>query len=283
VKNTTGASNTAEITEEEAPGEFGKFPELAPAQLSALLIQKEIKRAKKFSYRLRNNLPAIRKMWFSGSSFCDIAERLGLLPMAVAYALRNDLRYTRKEFQYLLAQFSEKKVPQKPKETKMERVSWELGDACRRDWLHSPWALRYMKEKGQMGEAAADAYLHRHNLAHFLTEKQQDKNGKTPDFLFDKIEKFPGTEIPMKWFESKATFGTLAEVKEDNRSQLSFYNNLFGQGAIVYWLGLTKEAREFLTNANGEKMILVLSGEDLRNDVPEIFERLVSVGLGKPE
>jgi hypothetical protein len=262
-----------------SPADFASFPELGAGQLSALLIQLEIKRAKKFSFRLRNNMPKIKKLWFSGRSFAEIATDFGLLPMAVAYALRPELGYTKKEFQYMIKSSCEMSVPKREREGMNERVSREIGEACRLDWLHSPRALAYMKEKGQLGELAAEKFLRSHNITKFATEKEQAKTGKTPDFLFSGLEKIPHTEFVAKWFESKATFGNLREVKEDNRTQLSFYTSLFGQGAIVYWLGVSKEAKELLSNANGDKSILVLSGEDLRGDVPELLEHLLKDGL----
>ncbi|MFH0961411.1 MAG: hypothetical protein V1820_01885, partial [archaeon] len=50
----------------ESPGDFGKFlGRFSPAQLSALLIQKGIKNAKRNSFRIRNNIGIIKKKWFS--------------------------------------------------------------------------------------------------------------------------------------------------------------------------------------------------------------------------
>ncbi len=209
----------------------------------------------------------------------EIAAEFGLLPMAIAYAMRPDLRYTKKQFKEIICSSHDREIRRKERETRDERVRREVGEACKVDWLHSPRALFYMKEKGQLGELAAETFLRKHEITKFATEKQQAKTGKTPDFLFKGTEKIPRTEFVAKWFESKATFGNLQEVKEDNRSQLSFYTSLFGPGAIVYWLGISKEAREYLSSVNGEKSILVLSGEDLRDDVPDLADRLLGEGL----
>lgn len=266
------------------PASFGRFPEFSPAQLSALLIQKEIRRAKKNSYRMRARANEIRKAWQAGKGFVEIAAGIDVLPMAIAYSLREGLGYTRKQFQQLIARAPGRAPARKPKEGRTERVIREIAEAMSCDWLHSSWALQYMKEKGEAGETAANGFLRMHALAKFKTENEQDRNkGKTPDFLFDGEEIFPGTDFKMHWFESKATFGTLAEVKEDNRSQVSFYTQLFGPGAIVYWLGLTREAREFLSAANGERSILVLSGQDLADDIPEKVAALLARGMEAPK
>lgn len=135
-----------------------------------------------------------------------------------------------------------------------------------------------MREKGLAGEAAAAEFLSKLKIDRFKTENEQDKNGKTPDFLFEKLEKIPGVKEEVKWFESKATFGTLSEVREDFRTQLSFYIGIFGPGVLVYWLGLTKEAREFLVKSS-EGKITPFDGNELGWLVGERLKEINSKGL----
>jgi len=250
------------------------------SSLSALLIQKGIKKAKKYSFRIRNNYIRIRKDWLGGKSFSELASEYGVFPIAVAYHLRQDIGFTRKDFQRILASAaSSERAPEKArKESKEARVYREMWEATRTDWLHSPRALSYMKRKGELGEEFSAKFLAKIGITKFKTEKEQEKGGKTPDFLFEGLEKIPGAENECKWFESKATFGTFSEAKEDFRSQLTFYTGLFGSGAIVYWLGLTREAREFLEKSS-EGKIRAFSGEELAGIIGENNEALFSAGM----
>ncbi|MFH0961552.1 MAG: TPD domain-containing protein, partial [archaeon] len=210
----------------------------------------------------------------------ELAIKAQAMPIAVAYALRQDLGYTRKDFQKIIRRASAaERIPEKRKgESRNERVYRELCEGCRTDWLHSPRALEYMKDKGLSGEAAAAEFLARLGIGKFKTENEQDKSGKTPDFLFEKLETLPGVNGEVKWFESKATFGTLSEVREDFKTQLSFYIGIFGPGAIIYWLGLTKEAREFLARES-EGKITPFEGRELEGFVGESVKAINSKGL----
>ncbi len=253
-----------------SPLDFGRFPRIPRGVLSAVLLQNSIKKARKFSYRLKVKDKELWSRWKRGEPITELAKRVDLMPLAVAFGLREHLGFGRKNFAATVREVEGKVFTRKVFESKRDRFKREISDACRVDFLHAPSAMNFMRTKGQLGEKIAHDIL-THFEVKFKTEKEQDKGGKTPDFLFSAPHKLFGFEA--FWLESKACFGELSEVKEDYKTQLKFYHELFGSGVVVYWLGYTDEAKEFLRMHAGER-ILLISGHDLRKYAPKAIEEL---------
>lgn len=249
------------------PEDFSNFRrELPVGVLSALLIQKGIRLSIINSGRARAHERQILAKWNRGESFVKIAKREGLLPLSIAFLLRQHLGFNKKSFQRAIVACT---LPQPHHEdARRRRVMDELEEACMCDYLHSPLALDYMKFKGKRGEELARSVLAGRGIE-FRTENEQDKKSKTPDFLFRKKEPLFGVEA--HWLESKATFCNLSEAKEDWRTQLSHYLKLFGPGIVVYWLGYTDKGLEKLTDGGIRAMdgreIAALSDDNGTNKV----------------
>lgn len=258
-----------------SPVDFSKFNKIPRGVLSAILLQHSIKKARKFSYRLKTKEKEIWNRWKQGESIIELAQRVDLMPLAVAFGLREKLGHGRKSFAALVRETEGKVFRRRLFESKLDRFKREIADACRVDFLHSPTAMTYMRTKGQVGEKIAHDIL-THFEVKFKTEKEQEKGGKTPDFKFASPRKLFGFEA--FWFESKACFGTVDEIREDYRTQLKFYRELFGPGIVVYWLGYTVEAKEFLRQHAGDG-ILLLSGHDLRKYAPKAIEEIFNFSI----
>ncbi len=243
---TTSEARSREIQDRLwCPEDFPNFKsELPVGVLSALLIQKGIRLSIINSGRARAHERHILEKWHKGESFVQIAKREGLLPLSIAFLLREHLGFNRKTFQKAIFSCTVPKQTPHP-DARTKRVMDELEEACGCDYLHSPLALDYMKFKGKRGEEIARSVLDIKGIA-FKTENEQDKKTKTPDFLFGKKETVFGVEA--HWLESKATFCNLSEAKEDWRTQLSHYLKLFGPGIVVYWLGFTDKGLEKLAS-----------------------------------
>lgn len=252
------------------PEDFAQFRrELPNGVLSALLIQKGIRLSIVNSGRARARERQILERWNRGESFVTIARGEGLLPISIAFLLRAHLGFNRKSFQKAIVSCA---LPHHHDEPKVRRVMAELEDACRCDYLHSPLALDYMRFKGRRGEELARQMLVKKGVE-FRSESEQDKQTKTPDFLFRKKETLFGVEA--HWLESKATFCNLAEAREDWRTQLSHYMKLFGPGIAVYWLGYTDKGLEKLTGGGVSAMdgreVSSLFGNEMKEQVDEML------------
>lgn len=238
--------------------------------LTSLLIQKGIRKSRWNMRYAMDNEKEIMRMWNAGHDLKTIARKYQILPLSVAFILRSHFGFGRKTFQIFLRNVKDKDRDARFK-TRAER---EIAHACREDYLHSPTAMSYMRGKGLLGEHVARKVLEFRKIKS-KHEKEQSKAGKTPDFLFDKKEKLFGLE-DAAWFESKATFCTMDEAKEDYRTQLSHYLKLFGSGIVVYWLGYTREARAFLESKGDAKVRIVpVNGEELKQFAPKEVDELL--------
>lgn len=242
--------------------------------LSALLIQKGIRLSKMNSGRARARERHLLAKWNSGESFVRIARGEGLLPLSIAFLLRGHLGLNRKSFQRMLVSCA---LPHQQKtDAKTSRVLRELEEACGCDYLHSPLALDYMRFKGRCGEELAAGVLSGMGIE-YRSENEQDRKGKTPDFLFRKKETLFG--FGAHWLESKATFCNMAEAREDWRTQLSHYLKLFGPGIVVYWLGFTDEALAKLTESGIKAMDGREIGRLLGREMSEQVGALLDSGI----
>lgn len=225
--------------------DFSRF-RLPKGVLSALLIQKGITLSKRNFERTKARERHLLGKWNRGENFVKIAQEENMLPLSIAFLLREHLGLNRKSFQRMLVSCNLPHNPKKDDNAKMRRVLYELEEACRCDYLHSPLALDYMRFKGRFGEELAARVLAGRGIE-FRSENEQDRKTKTPDFLFKKKEMLFGVEA--HWLESKATFCNYAEAMGDWRTQLSHYLKLFGPGIVVYWFGFTVEALSKLTGS----------------------------------
>ena len=237
--------------------EFSKIPpaglpKLSPGALSALLIQKGIRLCKRNHWRAQKNAERIIRDWDRGMPLVELSQNWRLFPLALAHLFREKWRIGRHELHFMIHRAAHAEY------TPKNRVERELRDACMTDYIHAPRAVEYMVHKGRTGEALCNDWLKRLKIK-FLTEREQltprdgnPKEGvKTPDFLFAKKETLPRLPGEFYWLESKATFGTFQECKHDHSSQIKHYLKLFGRGAIIYWLGCSRDGKEVLERAGG--------------------------------
>ncbi len=245
-----------------SPSDFGRF-KMSPGALSSILIQKGIKLAKKSSGIVNSRKKQILRNWRRGQTFLQIARRYRILPLSVAYALRTSLGFNKKEFARMVRGDNGR-----PRGLAV-RVEREIKQALHFDYLHSPKALRYMRDQGKKGEAIAEKILRKYKIKFLKEDEQLKKQGnKTPDFLFGKKEKLFGRDV--FWMESKATIGRLAEARGDWNSQIKHYVKLFGPGIVVYWFGYTDEALEVFNGA------YVYSGRSLKKYAEKEISELES-------
>jgi hypothetical protein len=82
-------------------------------------------------------------------------------------------------------------------------------------------------------------WLNSHKIAYRIERDLRGEFPKTPDCLLDEPIRVNGWEI--NWIESKASFGDNTEVRKNIRNQLIPYNELFGNGLVVYWFGVVDD------------------------------------------
>ncbi len=124
------------------------------------------------------------------------------------------------------------------------RMASEIARVVRSDYMDSPWSLQIYRELGKVGEALLTSWLSEKGLK-FQTEQDQKAGAgiPTPDFLFQSPQRIDGRNN-ICWIESKAFFGDLQHIRRHHRYQVSRYEEAYGHGMIVYWYGVSREAKE---------------------------------------
>ena len=213
-----------------------------------LYSQRTVRRATKRYYRIKHAAPSLVGRWKKGESFVQLADREDFPPMLMAFILTQEMGYSKKVFWRYVKE--EVKAPSK-------RLGQEFQEARRVDRLYSPEANEEQDDRGRKGEERLAYWLDGRGVKYRTEEDLRGhEHVKTPDFLLDEPLKIDGFKY--HWFESKAIFADDLEYKRHIRNQLTPYYDLYGTGAVAYWLG-------YLDDLKAPEGIQLLG--------PEFFER----------
>jgi len=103
----------------------------------------------------------------------------------------------------------------------LESLIW---NAITKDYVYSPIAVKFQREKGLLGERMIECIL---NEMGFEFKRENEIEGrKTPDFLISS---------KIRWIESKFMFGDISTHSFYWRKQYLHYFKEFGKGFVVYW------------------------------------------------
>jgi hypothetical protein len=184
--------------------------------------------------------PRFAGQWRRGENVERIARRKGFSPIAIARIISAEIHISKSDFRKIVSGTEIKH--DLPKEHR--RMAGEIARVVGSDYMDSPWSLEIYRELGREGERLLKEWLEEKGLE-FRTEVDQ-KGGAgvpTPDFLFSSPKVFDGRK-DICWIESKAFFGDYQHVRRHYRYQVSRYEKAYGNGMIIYWYGVSREARE---------------------------------------
>ncbi len=191
-------------------------------------------------WKIKDRSDRLVNAWKRGVPVKKIASTKGFPPIVIARIISYDIGISKKDFRRMVNNENiERRLPKD-----QSRMAHEVPNIVKQDYMDSPWSLEVYREIGREGEKLLSDWLNEKGLK-FKTEKEQ-KGGTgvpTPDVLFSSPEKIEGRQ-QISWIESKAFFGDLSHVKRHNRRQAKRYRNAYGKGMMIYWYGLTQEARQ---------------------------------------
>ncbi len=184
--------------------------------------------------------PRLAGRWRRGESLAGIARSRRFSPIVIARIVASEIGVSKSDFRRMV-NGSEIKHDL-PRDHR--RISSEISKIVSSDYMDSPWSLEIYREIGREGERLMTEWLDDKGLD-FKTEKDL-KGGvgvPTPDFLFPSPQRIDGRKN-VSWIESKAFFGDLQHIRRHHRYQVSRYEKAYGEGMVIYWYGVSREARE---------------------------------------
>ncbi len=194
--------------------------------LFTVLSQKKVDTVKKFYPRAVERLDEIASFWNKERSF---PSWLKLTPVMRVRVLLKALGYSKAETGRILRD---------PGRAESNSVEEEVWNALFTDFIYSPLAVKHQFARGKLGEEIIRRWLEERGIE-FRDEKALRKEfEKTPDFYFDEPIEVRGKKV--RWIESKALFGDPRTHWLYNKKQFSRYEEMFGDGYIVYWFGWVK-------------------------------------------
>lgn len=196
--------------------------------LAQMLGQKISRNVRNNFYKIKAQIPTIKKQWTNGESFNELANKLNFSPIMIARLILFSMGWTKNEFNSAL------NYPSKITDI---RISKELSEALEIDEVFSPRGQARAVLAGKELEKKVKQWLEQREIK-FITEKENKSSVKTPDFLLAKPEIIMGRKT--YWIECKASFGDEIETRRNLNKQLSHYLNLFGPGIVVYGLGMVE-------------------------------------------
>jgi hypothetical protein len=192
--------------------------------------QKVVRNSTRRFYEVKNISRKLLRKWKRGKSFMELAREINFPPVLTAHIILKEDKMPRKKFWNYLS---------KPDVIRDKRLKRELEQVSKKDLVYSPDAMEKGFARGKLGEEKLFKWLKKRKIP-FRTENEiKGEFPKTPDFLLRKPIKFNGSK--RYWIESKASFGTVEEVRRNVRNQLKFYKELFGDGIVVYWFGFIED------------------------------------------
>lgn len=207
---------------------------LPASVLSVILTQKLVRQTKATFYKIKNQSENITELWESGESLVDISKKLNFPPVLTASILLKHKGISRNGF---------KRITKDLSKIKDARLKKAMEEAIEKDFIYSPWAHESQCKRAGIGEAVLREWLSSKNIS-FITEKEALRKGntETPDFIINGTLSVDGKEV--RWIDSKAHFGDVAEHKHIMEKQFSRYLEIFGGGMVVYWYGFVESVPE---------------------------------------
>ena len=191
-------------------------------------------------WKVKAQAPRLAGRWRKGETIDSIARRRSFSPIVIARIISSEIGVSKADFRKMVTE--SEMGHDLPKGHR--RIQSEVSKAVAYDYMDSPWALELYRELGRVGEALLSDWLKERSME-FMTENDL-KGGTgvpTPDFLFPSPRKIQGRRN-ISWIESKAFFGDLMHIRRHHRSQVSRYEKAYGEGMVVYWYGVSTEARK---------------------------------------
>jgi len=191
-------------------------------------------------WKVKALAPRLAGAWRRGEHVKNIARRRFFPPIVIARIISSEIGVSKNDFRKMVS--GSEITHDLPREHR--RMASEVKKVVRTDYMDSPWSLQIYREIGREGERILTDWLTERGLE-FKSERQQ-KGGMgipTPDFLFSSPLKIDGREN-ISWIESKAFFGDFQHVRRHHRYQVSRYEKAYGDGMVIYWYGISKEAEE---------------------------------------
>lgn len=251
--------------------DFDRF-NLPRGILHAILMQKKVENVKRKYHLFSCRTKEILEFWNEKKRF---PEWLTLTPVLKVRLLLKAMDFSTKQIN---------KVLRNPNELD-EELSKLVYDAVSRDFIYSPIASRLQSVLGKIGEKIIEEKLRSLGIK-FKTEKEL-RMQKTPDFFFDEPLELFGKKI--RWIESKALFADLKTFELYMRKQISKYQELFGEGLVVYWRGCLRglpvsdgsEFDEDLKKKLLEMRLFISKSEEVDEDPLKLAEKFIGEYMTK--
>jgi hypothetical protein len=234
--------------------------------MHAILMQKKVESVKRKYHLFSGRTKEILQYWNERKR---LPEWLTLTPVLKVRLLLKGMDFSTKQIN---------KVLRNPNELD-EELAKLVYDAVSKDFIYSPIAAKLQWTLGKIGERIIKNKLKSLGIE-FKTEKEL-RMQKTPDFFFEEPLDFLGRRI--RWIESKALFADLKTYDLYFRKQISKYQELFGDGLVVFWRGsLTglpvSDGSEFecdLKNKLLEMKLYVSKSDKVEGDPLKLAEKFI--------
>ncbi|NLI62925.1 MAG: TPD domain-containing protein [Methanosarcinaceae archaeon] len=244
--------------------QISKSLSIPPGVVSKIWEQKMVDKSKKDFIKIEKNSNFILKKWLFGKSFVEISKQYNISPVLVSNAILKKLEFTKKEI---------KRFNKNPNSCHNKRISGELKEVSKTDFMFSHKANKRSDDMGKAGEILIQKFLCEQNID-FLDENhlRKKKYKKTPDFLFETPQRLSGSDI--YWIDSKMLFGNFKNHRKHRDSQFTEYTDLFGPGLVVYWFGFINELNE--TDEVKEKKYILKDYNLFKDIYPNEIEKILN-------
>lgn len=205
-------------------GPVAKKFEIHPGIAYTILSQKTVTMVKSNFSNLKRSGPEQLEQWNSGKTIVEMAGINRIPATLMASLILKELNIPKK------IAFNS------PERLQNSRLSKEITEALQKDHFFSPHAHSLQLEKGKLGEEIILFWLKAHKIDFFTEDQLREQSmSKTPDFLLPEPITLEGKKV--SWIESKAMFGDEQEHKYYMKKQFNHYEQMYGQGLVVYWYG----------------------------------------------
>lgn len=194
--------------------------------LFTILSQKRVDAVKRYYPRAMEKLNEITSFWNKRGKF---PPWLRLTPVMRIRVLLKGLGFSKAEIGRILRE---------PERAESDRMEEEVWRALFTDFVYSPLAVRHQFARGKLGEEIIRKWLKKQGVEYREEKDLRKEFNKTPDFYFDEPVEIAGKEV--RWIESKALFGDPRTHWIYSKKQFSRYEELFGEGYVIYWFGWVK-------------------------------------------
>ncbi len=198
--------------------------------LTVIYTHQVVRDATKRFYKVKRQSRRLRHQWKQGTSFVELARRRNFPPILLALLVMGEEGISRKRFWKMVKDLDS---------VEHDRLRRELQEASEEDLIYSPAGTDRQYQRGAWGEARLWEWLEARDIPFQKEADLRSTYQKTPDALLGDPLDFDGHAV--RWIESKASFGDPYEIRRHVRRQLSPYEDLFGEGVVVYWFGFVHD------------------------------------------